>query len=174
MSIRRIIEQEVDKQEWGLELPNKVKLGGDTLELTDRGVYQGDNTEVEYKVVGDKVFTPEGEELVSVKESEFDWADDIPTTIETESDIEIFIGRDMYNIDIQTGKPVSGDEGIVVDSKYWIEKNGDEPQAYNICWEEYVDNGNQKICTRFRSSTIVRMFNNGEFIFIDWDYNPTS
>lgn len=104
----------------------------------------------------------------SLNESnDFEWADDIPTTIESESDIDIFVGRDMYNIDTQTGKPVSRDEGVVVESKYWIEKNGDEPQAYNICWEEYVDNGNQKICARFRSSTIVRMFNDGEFIFIE-------
>jgi len=77
MDIRRIIEQEVDKQVWGLELPNKVKLGDETLELTDRGVYQGDDTEVEYKIEDDKVLTSDDEELVPVNESDFDWTSDI-------------------------------------------------------------------------------------------------
>jgi hypothetical protein len=167
MNLRRIIEQEVDKQEWGLELPNKVKLSDETLELTDRGVYQGNSTEVEYKVDGDKVLTSDDEELTPIEESEFDWVDDVPTTIETESDIEAFIGRGMYNVDVETGKPLSRDEGIVVELTYWIELNGDEPEAYNICWDEYVSNGEQKICTRFRASSIVKMFNDGEFIFIE-------
>lgn len=295
MNIRRIIEQEVDKQEWGLELPNKVKLGNKTLELTDRGLYQGDNTEVEYKVEDDKVLTIDGKELKPIQESDFDWtsdigdsteiammnsfsiyipngfdqmeklskilmqhfpengggptqedwpdirdlmnitkngtepiwievdkeispentwtktwkampgretihgsmnnsgeprstiiqakdvvnnfeslnesndfdwADDISTTIETESDIPQFINREMYNVDVTTGEPMSADEGRVVELIYWIELNGEEPEAYNVCWDEYVDNGEQKVCTRFRASSIVKMFNDGEFIFI--------
>ncbi len=296
MSLRRIIEQVVDKQEWGLELPNQVKLGDETLELTDRGVYQGDSTEVEYKVEDDKVLTSDGEELVPIEESEFewtndivdsnelammnsfsiyvpngfnqmdklsnilidhfpengggltdgdwpttsdlmsitnngtepiwievdkeivpdntwsktwkpmpgretipgsvnnsgkpntkvlqasdvvsnfsplnesddfDWTDDVPTEITKESDIEFFLEKDMYNIDLDTGKPVANDEGVVVDLLYWIERNGDEPEAYNVCWSEYMGNDEQKVCTRFRSSTIVNMFNQGEFIFIE-------
>jgi hypothetical protein len=292
MKLRRIIEQEVDKQEWGIELPNQVKLGDETLELTDRGVYQGDSTEVEYKVEDDKILTIDGEELTPIQESEFDWTsdigdsneltildtfnvlippnyphdkmetlsnilrddfheeggftsdpwpthgdlmsitldgekgiqiqmekeldgtwsktwapmsgeetipgsvgatvknnkeitaddvlgvknlnesefdwtDDVPTTIEKESDIEFFRDRDMYNIDPKTNKPVSRDEGVVVDLTYWIEPDGEEPEAYNVCWSEYMNNGEQKVCTRFRATSIVRMFNDGEFIFID-------
>lgn len=295
MSIRRIIEQEVDKQEWGIELPNQVKLGDETLELTDRGVYQGDNTEVEYKVEDDKVLTPDDVELVPVKESEFDWVsdigdsnelamlnsfsiyipngfnqmeqlskilidhfpengggltdgdwpdladlrqitnngtapiwievdkeitpentwsktwkpmlgqetipgsinnsgkpkstiiqakdvvgnfntinesefdwtDDVPTTLERESDIEFFLDKDMYNIDLKTGEPVANDKGKVVDQYYWIELNGEEPEAYNVCWDEYMDKGEHKVCTRFRAKSIVKMFNDGEFIFIE-------
>jgi hypothetical protein len=167
MDIRRIIEQEVDKQEWGLELPNQVKLGDETLELTDRGVYQGHNTEVEYKVEDDKVLTPDGEELTPIEESEFDWAEDVPTTITDESDIEYFIKKPMYNIDVRDNLPMSADEGKVVELTYWIELNGEEPEAYNICWDEYVDNGEQKVCTRFRAKSIVTTFNAGEFIFIE-------
>jgi hypothetical protein len=292
MNLRRIIEQVVDKQEWGLELPKQVKLGDETLELTDRGVYQGDSTEVEYKVEDDKILTIDGEELTPIQESEFDWTsdigdsneltildtfnvlippnyphdkmetlsnilrddfheeggftsdpwpthedlmsitldsekgvqiqmekeldgtwsktwapmggeetipgsvgatvknnkeitaddvlgvknlnesefdwtDDVPTTIEKESDIEFFRDRDMYNIDPKTNKPVSRDEGVVVDLTYWIEPDGEEPEAYNVCWSEYMNNGEQKVCTRFRATSIVRMFNDGEFIFID-------
>lgn len=167
MSIRRIIEQEVDKQEWGIELPNQVKLGDETLELTDRGVYQGDNTEVEYKVEDDKVITPDGEELIPIEESEFDWTDDVPTTLERESDIEFFLDKDMYNIDLKTGEPVANDKGKVVDQYYWIELNGEEPEAYNVCWDEYMDKGEHKVCTRFRAKSIVKMFNDGEFIFIE-------
>ena len=296
MNIRKIIEQEVDKQEWGIELPNQVKLGDETLELTDRGVYQGDNTEVEYKVEDDKVLTSDDKELIPVQESEFDWtsdigdsnelammnsfsiyipngfnqmeklskilidhfpengsgftdddwptvadlnqmtnngraaiwievdkeivpdntwsktwkpmpgeetipgstnnsgepnstilqasdvihnfrginesedfdwADDVPTSLEKESDIEYFLDKNMYNIDLTTGEPVANDKGKVVDQYYWIELNGEEPEAYNICWDEYMDKGEHKVCTRFRAKTIVRTFKAGEFIFID-------
>ena len=167
MNIRRIIEQVVDKQEWGLELPKQVKLGDETLELTDRGVYQGDSTEVEYKVEDDKVLTIDGEELTPIQESEFDWAEGVPTSLENESDIEYFLGKNMYNIDTQTGKPVDGDEGVVVDLYYWIERNGEEPEAYNICWDEYMSKTTQKVCTRFRTPSIITMFNDGEFVFID-------
>jgi hypothetical protein len=168
MNIRRIIEQEVDKQEWGLELPNQVKLGDETLELTDRGVYQGDNTEVEYKVEDDKVLTSDDEELIPVQESEFDWIDYAPNTINSEGDIGHFLRNDMYNINPLTGKPRSEDEGKVVDLTYWIEPNGEEPEAYNVCWYEHItDNITSKVCTRFRSKTIVNMFKIGEFVFID-------
>lgn len=282
INIKKIIEQEVDKQEWGLELPNKVKLNNKTLMLTDRGVYQGDNIEVEYKVDNDTVLTIDGTELIPIDESEFDWISDIgntvefitknsfniyvpsgfnqmkelsniltkqflenltdafgevnewptvndlkiitknatrsvwisvdkefnnswsktwehefergehtmdndvqakdfvitfnslnesndfdwvndtPTTIEYEWDIPSFISRSMYNINVDTGKSVN-------DVIYWIEKNGEEPEAYNVCWKEGRGDVSkkQKICTRFRASTIVKMFNHGELIFIE-------
>ena len=167
MNLRRIIEQEVDKQEWGIELPNQVKLGDETLELTDRGVYQSDNTEVEYKVEDDKVLTSDDEELIPIEESEFDWTNDILDTISQEGDIPHFLYRDMNNIDPETNKPLSRDEGVVVDLTYWIEPTNETPEAYHVCWYEHItDNIESKVCTRFRATSIVRMFNDGEFIFI--------
>ena len=215
MNLRRIIEQEVDKQEWGLELPKYVMMGNIALRLTDRGTYHRDagKWDVEYRVEDDKIFSVspvdsvDGRELTattkeewyeqnkeyytdenedgsfnwtnnsydfntrnSYNESEdFDWTDDVPTSLEKESDIEYFLDKDMYNIDLNTGEPVANDKGKVVDQIYWIELNGEEPEAYNICWDEYMDKGEHKVCTRFRAKTIVRTFRAGEFIFID-DY----
>jgi hypothetical protein len=59
MYIRRIIEQEVDKQEWGIELPKYVMLNHTALRLTDKGTYHRDagKWDVEYRVEGDKVYS---------------------------------------------------------------------------------------------------------------------
>ena len=110
-------------------------------------------------------------ELKSVIKEDFDWAE-TPDTITTESDISHFINKDMYHIDLNTGQPVAEDEGRVQGLRYWISNNGEEPEAYNVCWDEVVFNDEEgtenvyRTCTRFRASTIVRMFRNGEFRFM--------
>jgi hypothetical protein len=221
MNIKKLIEQEVNKQEWGLELPKYVMMGGPkgtALRLTDRGTYHRDagKWDVEYRVEDDKIYSVspvsgvDGKELTPttkeewyeqnkqyysdeneddgsfnwtnnsqefndtnsyMSESEFDWVDDIPISLTRISDIEHFIGKGMYNIDLETGEPVVNDEGVVVDLTYWIELNGEEPEAYNICWMEdksyNVLPEDIKICTRFRAQSVINTFKAGEFIFID-------
>ena len=71
MNIKKIIKEEIDKKVWGIELPKKVSLGDDVLTLTDRGVYQGDDIEVEYCVDGDDILTLDGDILTPVNESDF-------------------------------------------------------------------------------------------------------
>jgi hypothetical protein len=112
--------------------------------------------------------------IIKEEINDFDWAEGLPDTITTESDIEHFIGMSMNHMVDLKGMPVPNpdDEGKVVDLKYWIEHNGEEPKAYNVCWDEIEtippwDTQNVfKVCTRFRASSIVKMFGRGEFKFI--------
>jgi hypothetical protein len=108
-------------------------------------------------------------EVIKEEINDFDWAEGLPDTITTESDIEHFIGRGINEIDIDTNEPNEVDRGKVVDLKYWIEYNGEEPEAYNVCWDEieqvppFNTQNVFKVCTRFRASSIVKMFKNGTF-----------
>jgi hypothetical protein len=109
--------------------------------------------------------------LIKEEINSFEWAEGLPETITTESDIEHFLGQGIYHIPKNANQPNPDDEGIVVDLKYWIEHNGEEPEAYNVCWmedrrlNELPDD--IKVCTRFWSKSIVKHFNKGEFVFID-------
>jgi len=71
MNIKKIIKEEIDKKVWGIELPKKVSFGDDILTLTDRGVYQGGDIEVEYCVDGDDILTLDGDILTPVNDSDF-------------------------------------------------------------------------------------------------------
>jgi hypothetical protein len=110
--------------------------------------------------------------IIKEEMDDLNWIGKVPITVTTESDIEYFIGRGIYEIDPSTGKPNEADRGKVVGMRYYIEHNGEQPEAYNVCWDEIEtippwDTQNVfKVCTRFRASSIVKMFKEGTFKFI--------
>jgi hypothetical protein len=164
----KIVLEITETNEWG---DSKYKVIESDLTVGEP-VGTEDEAEIDTirNFIADGWWKPYGSRLTE----DFDWAEGLPDTITTEYDIEHFLGRGINHIDLRTGEPVAEDEGRVIDLKYWIELNGDEPEAYNVCWDEVIEDEDGtrnvfKTCTRFRASTIVRMFREGEFKLMSED-----
>jgi hypothetical protein len=75
-----------------------------------------------------------------------------------------------HDVEFYVGKPlkVRYDGPKLEDpySDYRIERTTESPEAYNICWDEVIpDNegaeGVYRVCTRYRATSIIRMFEDG-------------
>jgi hypothetical protein len=87
--------------------------------------------------------------------SEWSWV----TDSEPYHDVEFYVGKPLK---------VSHSTSSVSHPKsdYRIERTAESPEAYNICWDEVIpDNegaeGVYKVCTRYRATSIIRMFEDG-------------
>jgi len=78
-------------------------------------------------------------------------------------DVEFF-----HDIENYVGKPLKLTDHYRIDQfGYRIERTEESPEAYNICWDEVIKDNEgaemvHKVCTRFRSSTIIQMFESGQ------------